>query len=174
MAKRTKYEFGKTYYSIVEVELTDREGHQAEKHDFENWRSNERGPRYRNAIDHFNEQMPKPKTARERTILSLAKKIGYVEAMAEQKLWYDLQQLPYLENARESKAIGKAKENKKFEARYLELIGPLAKQLPGPFEGNADKPMRKTLEKEFNLKPRTINNRLIKLGLRRSIPKNKR
>ncbi len=174
MAKRKKYEFGKTYYSIVEVELTDREGHQAEKYDFENWRSYERGQRYRDAIDHFNKQMPKPKTARERTILSLAKKIGYVEAMAEQKLWWNIEHLPYLQAAHDATDLGYEETNKKLAKRYRKLLGPLAQQLPGPFEGNADKAMRKVLEKEFDMSPRTVNNRLMRMKLRESRPKNKR
>ena len=102
MAKRTKYEFGKTYYSIAEVELTEVEGQWLEgkrakgkwvnEYQFDTWLSGEEGQRYRDAIEHHQSLIPGGLNARERTILNLAKKIGYIEAMAERKLWLNMQQ----------------------------------------------------------------------------------
>ena len=198
MAWIDKYEFGRTYYSIMDIQLTEAEGKRAERHQFgsvlkqaEEWntqylRCNEgecpfdelpeqpEGYQYWVKINDLYGQMPEQLTSRELEIVSIARMIGYVEAMAEQKLWYDLGNEPTLQAARDGKKVEYESTNRKLKERYLALLGPLAKSLPGPFPNNEDLSVRDDLSKEFNMKRRTVNNRLIKMNLRKSVPKSNR
>lgn len=138
MARRTKYEFGKTYYSILEVELTEQEGRQAERHEFSAWQDEPEAQRYQDAMEYFTDQMPTPETARESAILNIAKNIGYVEAMAERKLWWGLQQSQHSKNAWPTRKRKTANRHGKLVLDYLTFIG----------QGKTDLAARKAILKD--------------------------
>ncbi|MCH9026077.1 MAG: hypothetical protein IIA05_03050 [Proteobacteria bacterium] len=158
------------YFAGVELDAS-----QTKHVDARDWSLEDLPADCRSAIEDLLERIPQIDLKREfGEIFLAAKDIGWIEAMAKQSEWRNLEQAPSFQIGREVNAAEYIKTNRRLEKRYLELLGPLAQRLPGPFEDNADKPMRKILEQEFNMKPRTVNNRLIKMKLRKSVPKNKR